>query len=49
VHRRVESADTTRSGADERGIAAERFFQRGEVAIDDGLDSGFELEDDAVL
>jgi len=48
VHRRVESADTTRSGADERGIAAERLFQRGEVAMDDGLDSGFERENDAL-
>jgi len=46
-HRRVEAADVAGTGADDSRIAAERVFQRGEVAIDHGFDSGFEFEDGA--
>jgi len=49
MHRRVETADAAGTGADESGIAAERVFQYGEVAIDHGFDSGFEFEDGTFL
>ena len=49
MHRRIETADPAGTGADQSGIAAERVLQPGEVAIDHGLDSGFEFEHRALL
>jgi hypothetical protein len=49
VHRRIEAADAAGAGVHESGIATQRLPQGGEVAVDDGLDRGFEFEDTAVL
>lgn len=49
MHRRIETADPAGTRADKSGVTAERIFQRGDVAIDDGFDSGFEFEDGAWL
>ena len=49
VYRRIETADPAGTSADKGGTAAERLFERSNVAIDDGFDSGFEFEDGAWL
>ena len=49
VNRWVEAAYPARAGANKTRIAAEGVFQRGEVTIDHGFNSGFECEDGPFL
>jgi len=47
--RRVEKANTPRTGTDEIGIVSECVLQPGKTAINHGFDSGFEFEKWAFL